>query len=74
MNAAWIEKEALRLPDAERALLADRLLSSLSQASQEMVGSWIRESDERIAAFRRGDIEAIDGPSAMAELKKRFSR
>ena len=73
MDAAIIEKEAMQLTEAERALLADRLLSSLSRTSQEIREVWIRESDERLAAFRRGDIEAIDGPSAIAELKKRFS-
>jgi len=72
MDAAMIEKEALQLTDAERALLADRLLSSLSHPSQEVKDAWIRESDERLAAFRRGEIEALDGPSAIAGLKRRF--
>ena len=73
MDSAIIEKEALQLPDAERAILAERLLSSLSQTSQEIRDAWIRESDERLAAFRRGDIEALDGASAIAGFKKRFS-
>jgi hypothetical protein len=72
MDAAIIEKEAMQLTEAERALLADRLLSSLSRTSQVIREAWIRESDDRLAAFHRGDIEAIDGPSAIADLKKRF--
>ena len=67
-----IEKEALFLPDAERALLADRLIESLSCTPPELKASWIRESSERMDAFHRGEIEAVDGPSAIAELKKRF--
>jgi hypothetical protein len=33
MDAIIIEKEALQLPEAERALLADKLLESISRIS-----------------------------------------
>lgn len=72
MDAAIIEKEALQLPDTERAVLADRLLSSLSKTTQAIRDSWAREADERLDAYRRGEIEAVDGPEAIIDLKKRF--
>jgi hypothetical protein len=74
MDAAIIEKEALQLPDAERALLADRLLSSLSQTSDEVKQAWIREADDRMEAFREGKISSVEGPDAIKDLKARFAR
>lgn len=74
MNAAIIEKEALQLSDGERAVLADRLLESLSSRSADLEAAWIREADSRMAAFWDGRIEAVSGPRAMAELRVRFPR
>lgn len=74
MDAAIIEKQALQLSDAERALLADRLLSSLTTIPSERKAAWVQEADARMHAYRNGEISAIDGPSAMSELKLRFAR
>lgn len=73
MVAAMLEEEALLLPDMERALLAERLLESISPGSPEVREAWVREADERMRAFREGKIAAVDGPQAMAELCARFS-
>ncbi len=74
MDAAILEKEALLLPDRERAVLVDRLLVSLSDGSSGLEGAWIREADDRVDAFRAGLIEAIPGSEAMTGLRKRFPR
>ena len=74
MEAAIIEKEALQLPDSERAILADRLLESLSRRPAGLDAAWIREAENRMAAFREGLIEGIDGPRAMTELRDEFPR
>ena len=69
-----IEKEALQLPDCERAVLADRLLASLSRRPAGLDETWLREADERMAAYREGRIEAVSGPEALAELRKKYQR
>ena len=74
MDAAILEKEALQLPDGERAILAERLLESLSQVTAETRSAWISEADSRMEAFRTGKIQAIDGPQAMEELRSRFRK
>lgn len=74
MEAVIIEKEALQLPDCERAVLADRLLASLSRQSAGLDEAWLREADERMAAWREGKIEAVSGPEALAELRSEFRR
>ena len=74
MDAAVLQKEALQLSDKDRALLADSLLASLSATPPELEAAWVREADERLQAFRMGQIDAVDGPAAMADLRSRFPR
>lgn len=53
-------REALSLPSAERAELAERLKSSLDQSSQEGIDLlWGGEAEDRLDAFDRGEIKAI---------------
>ncbi len=49
MEAVIIEKEALQLSDCERAVLADRLLASLSRPPAGLDDAWLREADERMS-------------------------
>ena len=74
MEAVIIEEEALRLPEIERAVLADRLLASLSRRPAELEAAWLREADSRMEALRDGKIETVSGPEAMADLHKMFPR
>ena len=74
MDAAILEKEALLLPDRERAVLVDRLLESLSRSSSELEAAWIQEADRRLEAFGKGRIRAVSGREAMSELRARFPR
>lgn len=62
MDFPVLEKEALLLSDAERALLADRLLASLSGETEMTRQQWIAESESRLEAYRNGEIKAMDGP------------
>ena len=74
MDAAIIEKEALQLPETERALLADRLIESITQTSPSIRAAWVKEADERIQAYGSGKIQSVDGPQAVADLRSRFSK
>ncbi len=74
IDAAIIEKEAMQLSDTQRALLAERLLESISTTSKNLQAAWVRESDDRVSSFRNGEISAVDGPQAMAELREKFAR
>jgi putative addiction module component (TIGR02574 family) len=72
MDQAILEHEAMRLPPKDRALLADALLGSLDDdAAREVEASWTAEAEERLAAYRRGDLNAVDGPAALRELRER---
>ena len=74
MDAVIIETEALRMPESNRALLADRLLESLSRVSVVQRGEWISESSERYEAYQQGKLQAVDGPGAIAVLREKFAK
>lgn len=74
MEAAILEKEALQLSDGERAVLADRLLASLSRKPAGLDTFWLREADDRMKAYHEGNIEAVAGPEALAEIRREFDR
>ena len=74
MDAAIIENNALKLDGFQRALLADRLLDSIIPVSQNIRESWVAESEDQLKAYQLGEISAVDGPQAMADLKARFGK
>lgn len=45
-----------------------------SPTPSELEAAWIREADERLEAFRQGQIDAVDGASAMVDLRAKFPR
>ena len=72
MDAATIEREALTLTVAERAVLADRLLRTLDLEDAERLERWGREADRRLEAFERGQMGATEGPGVVAAIRKRL--
>jgi putative addiction module component (TIGR02574 family) len=65
-----IEEQAKSLPPEERARLAESLLESLQQEGvAEVAAAWEQEIQARVASYRRGEEEAIDGETVLAELR-----
>ena len=71
MDAAVLEKEAMKLSVPERALLADRLLQTLGTPDARIMQAWADEGERRLAAFRAGELDAEDGAALVASLRKR---
>lgn len=70
MSLASIQKEIFQLDSQERAMLIDLLWESLDEARiKEIQAKWASESEERIDAFERGELSAIDGPAALQDLR-----
>ncbi len=54
----------------ERAMLIDILWESLDEECvKEIEAKWAAESEERIDAVDRGELQTIDGPSALKNLR-----
>jgi putative addiction module component (TIGR02574 family) len=65
-----ILREILTLPPAERAELAENILTSLESLDPEIEKLWAVEAEARVAAFERGEIEAIDADDVFAEIDR----
>ncbi len=70
MDSAILANEALKLPPAERAQIIDALWSSLDPAEQDAIDrAWLLESQDRLAAFRAGQLPAINGEEALRAIE-----
>ncbi len=70
MSLASIQKEISQLDAKERAMLIDLLWESLDEERiREIETKWASESEYRIDAFERGELPAVDGPTALQELR-----
>jgi putative addiction module component (TIGR02574 family) len=75
MSFASIQKEITHLSSTERAKLIDILWESLDGARiKEIEAKWVAESEERIDAVDRGELQTIDGPSALRELRSSLKK
>jgi putative addiction module component (TIGR02574 family) len=75
MSLATIRNEIEKLEPAERASLIDLLWDSLDDDSvQEIEAKWAAESEDRIDAFERGELAAVEGPAALAELRSSLKK
>ena len=70
MDSASLAKEVLKLPPLERAQIIDALWSSLDPAEQNAIDqAWLLESQDRLAAFRAGQLTAINGEEALRAIE-----
>ena len=72
MDAVVIESEALKLPEIERAILVDRLQASLSQSQITYLEDHLEESRSRYEAYKKGEIDAVDGRDFVADLRTKI--
>lgn len=70
MSLTSIQKEIVHLSSAERAMLIDILWESLDESRvKEIEAKWAAEAEDRIDAVERGELQTVDGPSALRELR-----
>ncbi|HEX9626762.1 MAG TPA: addiction module protein [Acidiferrobacterales bacterium] len=68
--AKKVFQEALDLPASERAALIDELILSLDKPDPRIDELWAREAEDRLRAYRAGEIDAIPAEQVFGELKK----
>jgi len=66
-----IARKALNLPPEDRAYVADVLERSLDTGDvpEEIAAAWSKEIDRRIAAYDRGETQALDIETSNARLR-----
>jgi putative addiction module component (TIGR02574 family) len=65
-----IEQQARSLVAEERAQLAETLLESLHSPISDIEAAWVREIENRVAAFDRGDMPAYAAEDVFAEARR----
>jgi len=74
MDSILLKEAALKLSPFVRAQLIDALWQSLDPAEQaEIDTAWLEESNDRLTAYRQGEIEAVDGESGLAAIRNQLS-
>lgn len=68
-TADTLSKQAVQLPPAERMTLVERILDSLDVPDPTMDALWAKEADDRLAAYRRGEITAIPLSEVLAKYQ-----
>ncbi|MCW2312200.1 addiction module protein [Rhodoferax antarcticus] len=58
-TAETLSAQAVRLPPDERMALVERILDSLDEPDASLDALWAKEADDRLAAYRRGEIRAL---------------
>ena len=75
MTLAAIQESVIQLPLREKMALIDLLWDSLDrEGTAQIQQNWANESEDRIDAFDRGELPAVDGPSALQEIRQTLRR
>lgn len=64
-----IEEDARKLGPVERLALVDAILNSLDEPDQEIDQLWSQEAEGRLAAYRRGEIQATPLNEVLAKYR-----
>jgi putative addiction module component (TIGR02574 family) len=58
-TAETLSAQAVQLPPEERMALVERILDSLDEPDVSLDALWAKEADDRLTAYRRGEIRAV---------------
>ncbi|MDY6807343.1 MAG: addiction module protein [Cyanobacteriota bacterium] len=71
LSVEELMKEALSLPSASRALLAEKLVESLQgDVDESLQKLWTSEAKRRRDEIRSGEVKAISGEKALVEVRR----
>jgi len=65
-----LSEQAARLPPAERMELVERILDTLIDPAPELDALWAAEAEDRLSAYRRGEIRALPLAEVLARYEK----
>lgn len=61
-------RQALELPANDRAALVEELIVSLDKPDPALDILWLKEAESRLAAYRSGELGAVDADQVFSEL------
>jgi putative addiction module component (TIGR02574 family) len=64
----------LQLPRAERARLAEDVLSSLEEPDEQVAAAWARELERRSHEIAEGRVQSVDWDSVRVQILKEIEQ
>jgi putative addiction module component (TIGR02574 family) len=74
MSTEEILAQALRLPRADRARLAEEVLSSLEDPDEQVAAAWARELERRSNDIAEGRVQPVDWETARDQILKELEQ
>jgi len=68
VSTETVLRQALELPANDRAALVDELIVSLDKPDAALDVLWLKEAESRLAAYRSGELGAVDADEVFSEL------
>lgn len=69
-SAESVLNQALKLSVSDRAALVENLILSLDKPDPSLDAQWLKEAEDRLAAYRTGELTAVDAEQVFADLGK----
>ena len=70
LAANEIASLAAKLPPNERLQLVETILATLDKPDPEISAAWAAEAVARLAAYRRGELAAVDESEVFGDLDR----
>ena len=68
-TAEALSAQVVKLTPSERMEVVERILDSLDQPDSTLESLWSKEADDRLAAYRRGEIKTL----ALSEVIAKYA-
>ena len=65
-----LSAQAAQLAPEERIQLVERILNRLDQPDAALDALWANDANDRLAAYRRGEIKAVGLPDVIAKYQQ----
>ena len=59
---------AAKLPPGDRLQLVEAILATLDKPDPEISAAWAAEAEDRLSAYRRGELGAVDESEVFGDL------
>lgn len=67
--AETLYAQVVQLPPEERMQVVERILDSLDEPDASLDALWAKEADNRLTAYRRGEIRAVTLSEVIAKYQ-----
>lgn len=68
ISTETILRQAMQLSANDRAVLVENLIASLDKLGPALDALWLKEAESHLAAYRSGELGAVDAEQVFAEL------